>query len=244
MRFPLIALIYFFPWSLTATITLELVPKECRPGDLVSLNIDAEFTEFTGLEIKFPEYPQLHVVTLESEPVRYEDGRYRQHIKWVFQPMESGLFQLKDIHAIVSQGGQKRTVALPTQSISVLPPLLANDNLEPMALVGSQPESSNNRLFIVFGIILLLVLLGIIRFLVTPKANPENGGSHSLDFVLQDIEDALNAKPVKSAEILDFLHEKGDDLKAELKYELERIIYSKTADKEAALKLIREELNR
>jgi len=136
-----LVLMVFWPLYLVGDVVGSLSTEQCQPGDLVELRVQSSFENYTSLVLSLPDREDWVLLAHEVGPVRYSEGLYKQEAIILFQPLQAGGFDFKDIEVTgrSAKGTSVLTLALPI--LDVQPYTAGEDSDEPMRL----PEPGHEK---------------------------------------------------------------------------------------------------
>lgn len=230
------------PFSVFAGIDLSLSSKSCLPGDMIELRAESSFDELTHFELSFPSLDSVHVVAHQRQPLRYEQGMYRQQDVWLFQPVAPGEIGFEGLKALLQQGIEESEwtfEALPV--LTVLPYPESNDGAAAEQLPGASVVTvpATNWLIWLLGIVLSVSVIVSVGLLLRKKPVVEAAEAGvNLKTLLLELE--AEAVPLDLCEVL--LADESLQMSDRLRLELERLVYAKSSDVEALRALLKEEV--
>lgn len=235
-------LVLMLPFSAFASIDLSLSSKSCLPGDLIELRAESSFKELTQFELKFPKLDSVHIVAHERQPLRYEQGTYRQKDVWLFQPVEPGKIGFEGLKAVLQEGAESSEWAfetLPVLTVSSYPE--SNDGVSaeqlPVATVVQAPAGN----WIVWLISIVLSVGVIVSVGLLLRKDPiEDATETRVDLKTLLFELEAERLPLDLCEAL--LADESLQLSGRLRLEMERFVYSKSTSTKELKVLLKEEV--
>ena len=116
---------------------------EIQPGELVEFEAKLDAETVATFKLKLPDSALLMPITTETGPLRFEDGRFLQVQRWVFQAVASGTVRWEPLVVQVMQAGAEKAYPLPAATLRIVPYAEADTSDRPQALPA--PESAKNQ---------------------------------------------------------------------------------------------------
>ncbi|MEX0322444.1 MAG: hypothetical protein AB3N63_09825 [Puniceicoccaceae bacterium] len=220
-------------------ISATLVPDEVKPGDVFELRVEMDRAEYAKFSLDIPAQQHMHRIAVETVPVTFTEGRYRQSEKWLLQADASGSYVIKGGKVLLETGGDTLSVPLPELELVVIPYENADENPDPAELPEEIIDRSS-RVSYWFWVGSLLVSISIFVMLMRRHSNKSVAGDtveNSLLFLIADELEQSKEPPIVLEKLI---HDKEVGISEDLRERLIRYIYSGSGDP----KLLAEELRK
>lgn len=247
LRRYLYGLLLLWPFLVRANdphgIELRLRSGSYFPGDVLQIEAEMQRPDYASFELQIPSHPQLYFVAHTREPVRYEQGAYRQRALLLLQPMAAGAFELNAITARLSLGAQHIKVALPSLQF-VVDSYAATDDSQALQPLPAQVFSPASRSPQLEWVVLLVVLLGLLRWLRQRRQRSTVDAVLSATEGLRELAAALERGDA-SVDLMERLLNRADvQLSDPLRAVLQAAVYGKRLDAAQLQRMIGTEVAR
>jgi hypothetical protein len=234
-------------------VTAEIVPAQVKPGDLFELRVEMSRADYASFELEIPTHERLHRVAVESVPVRFEDGCYRQGEVWFLQADSSGEVVIDGATVLLEGGSGPVTVELPTLRVGVVAYGEQDESAEP-ALLPAAPSAGGawwGEPSLVFVVLILAVLalafvtapVLVIRWIAKRRDAAEGegvSGKASWEEGLADLDSGMIESPALERLFL----EQGGCWSGELRAAVEAAVYAGRGEAGRLAAMLRKEVAR
>lgn len=224
-------------------VTARFVPEQVRPGDVFELRVEMTRAEYGRFELQVPPHGSLHRVAVESEPVKLEDGRYRQRESWMLQADRSGEIVIEGAAVVMKTASGEEAVELPPLRVEVMPWGVADKSAAPVGWpvpnrdFSEWPRTHKGVLLLVLGLVMFVLVAWFIGRKLNTKPKFLTPGMPLETFALEE----LDAGVLRSAALERLLLEKGDAWSAELREVVSGAVYAGRGEAgEVAIRLRKE----
>ena len=221
-------------------VTARLVPEQVRPGDVFELRVEMTRADYGRFELRVPPHGSLHRVAVESEPVRLEDGRYRQRESWMLQADRSGEIVIDGAVVVLKTGSGEVPVVLPPLRVEVMPWGAPDKSAAPVAFpkrVKGEESKVMTWWWLVPFVASVCLFAWWLRRPLSGAADRDPGGGASLEEALAD----LDAGSLRSLALEQLMFERGDGWPRELREAAAQAVYAGRGDAAEVADLLRKE---
>lgn len=222
-------------------VTARFVPDQVRPGEVFELRVEMERAEYGRFELQVPPHGSLHLVAVEPEPVRLEDGLCRQRERWMLQADRSGEIVVEGMVVLVKTGSGESPVALSPLRVEVLPWGSVDESTEPAAFPPRRDAEPVDRPvpWLLLAAVALVLAGWWWRFFRKTAGAPGPGDAPCVADALA----ALEAGHLRSPALERLMAERGGDWPEDLRKVVEQAVYAGRGEAAEVALLLRKEVD-
>jgi hypothetical protein len=222
-------------------VTAHFVPEQVRPGEVFELRVEMKRADYGRFALTVPPHGSLHRVAVESEPVKLEDGFYRQRESWMLQADRSGEIVVEGVAVVMKTGSGEVPVVLPPLRMEVLPWRRVDTSTEPVGFPepAADLEAERNAWW---WLVPLVVCVGLCGWWLRRPPGGVTSGDSGAEASLEEALDDLEGGVLCSVALERLVIERGSEWSPVLREAAEEAVYAARGDAGELAALLRREV--